>query len=170
MINVISSKKLSISKVVISEDLTLPVRRLLLTYPPMMQDADNLSVESIRTAGVQAPPIIYENKRNPESGDYWCIGNIRTVFLAKRLEGRERVRCVVVEPPNVTDVDQVALTLLLAEKSCLMLDPDSVDDFLLGIYTALKDNCRKRDITDISKSFSSKKAFLESFDINRRKQ
>lgn len=170
MINVIRSKKTPISQIVISEDITPPVRRLLLTYPPMMQNADNLSVEAIRTTSVQAPPIVYENKRNPESGDYWCIGNTRTVLLAKRLGGRERVRCVVAEPPNVTDVDQVALTLLLAEKSCLMLDPDSVDDFLLSIYTALKGSRGKRDITDISKSFSSKKAFLESFGINRRKQ
>lgn len=170
MINVISSKKLPVSQIVISEDITPPVRRMLLTYRPMMRNADNLSVETIRTASVQAPPIVYKNKRNSESGDYWCIGNIRTALLAKRLGIRERVRCVVTEPPNVTAVDQVALTLLLAEKSCLLLDPDSTDDFLLSLYTTLKGNRGKQDITDISTSFGSKTAFLESFGINRRKQ
>lgn len=170
MINVISSKKLPVSHIVISKDITPPVRRMLLTYPPMMRNADNLSTEAIRAASVQAPPIVYENKRNPEKGDYWCIGNIRTALLAKRLGGRERVRCVVAEPPNVTAVDQVALMLLLAEKSCLLLDPASADDFLIGLYTALKSTREKRNLTDISKSFDSKTAFLESFSINRRKQ
>lgn len=138
MLHVISSKKLPVSKIVISEDITPPIRRMLLTYPPMMRNADNLSIEAIRTASVLAPPIVYENKRNSESSDYWCIGNIRTTLFTRQLGSRERVRCVVVEPPNVTAADQEALALLLAEKSCLMLDPASADDFLLGIYAALK--------------------------------
>ncbi|WP_311945388.1 hypothetical protein [Halomonas piscis] len=170
MLRIISTKKLLVSQIVISEDITPPIRRMLLTYPPMMRNAEDLSIEAIRAASILAPPIVYEKKRNPGKGAYWCIGNIRTALCTRQLGGRERVRCVVVEPPNVTAADQVALALLLAEKSCLMLDPASADGFLLGIYTALQGTRRKKDLTDISKSFGSKKAFLESFGINRRKK
>lgn len=170
MLHVISSRTLAVSQIVISEDITPSVRRGLLTYPPMMRNTESLSLDAIRAACILAPPLVYENKRKSGKGEYWCIGNIRTALFTKQLGIRERVRCMIVEPPNVTAADQEALMLLLAEKSCLLLEPDSTDDFLLSIYTALKDSRGKRDVTDISKSFGSKTAFLESFGINRRKK
>lgn len=170
MLRAISYKTLPISKIELSQDVTPATRRLLLTYPTALRNAESLSPEAIYAAAILAPPVVY--KRNKKSGKeiYDCIGNIRTVLLAKRLNDSASIRCNIVAPPDKDRINRAILSLLLSEKACLMVDPANSDEFLFAIYTTLEKVYGVQSLTEISASFCNKTSFLESFGIDRRKQ
>lgn len=65
MINDTGSRKLAISHIEISDDLTPQVKRFFMAYPAMLRDARSLTLEAIQMAAMQAPPVVYERKTAP---------------------------------------------------------------------------------------------------------
>lgn len=168
MINDTGSRKLAISHIEISDDLTPQVKRVLMAYPAMLRDAGSLTLEAIKMAAMQAPPVVYEKKDSSGTKKYYCIGNLRTVLLAKSTGKNISIRSTIVESPQKNHVDSMAMSLLLSEESCFIVNPEFSTRFLLNIYQLWSDRKLPIAMTAISSSFKSKKAFLEAFGINRR--
>lgn len=162
------SKKISIASIRISDDLTPPVRRMLMIYPAMLRDAECLSAEAVQMAAMQAPVVVYEKTDDNGKKLYQCIGNLRTYFLAKTLGESFLLRSIIIKTPSKTHADYIALNLLLSEKSCFLINPESSTSFLLNIYHLLSSRQNPIKLTTISSSFKMKKSFLEAFGINRR--
>lgn len=168
MLHEIGSRKIPVSRIEISDDIALPVRRALLTYPAMLSDSVCLTPEAVKLAALQAPMVVYEKKSKNEQIRYCCIGNLRTFFLAKRLGEKISVRSTVVKAPRKMDADNISLMLTLSEKSCFLLAPAQARSFLISIYELLDSKSRKEILTRISPAFKSRTSFLESYGLNRR--
>lgn len=168
MINDTGSRKLAVSHIKISDNITPQIKRLLMAYPAMLRDAGSLTLEAIQMAAMQAPPIVYEKKDSSGTKKYYCIGNLRTVLLAKSTGKNISIRSTIVESPQKNHVDSMAMSLFLSEESCFIVNPDLRTRFLLNFYQLWSDRNISIAMTDISPDFRSKKAFLEAFGINRR--
>lgn len=168
MINDTGSRKLAISHIEISGDLTPPVKRFLMAHPAMLKDAGCLTLEAIQTAAIQAPPIVYEKIGDNGQKTYHCIGNLRTLFLAKMLGNKITLRSTVVEKPKKTHADSMAMSLFLSKKSCFLVNPENSARLLIDTYLFLSSKRSSVNPTVISPTFKTKKAFLEAFNINRR--
>jgi hypothetical protein len=134
----------------------------------MLRDASCLTLEAIQMAALQAPPIVYKKIDSSGKTTYQCIGNLRTLFLAKITGKNISIRSTIIETPKKTHADSMAMSLLLSEKSCFLVNPEHSASLLIDTYLFLDSKRSSVNPTAISPKFKTKKAFLESFSINRR--
>lgn len=168
MPNDCGSKKIPIASIKISEDLTPPVRKALLSYPPFFRDARLLTDEAIKMANFQTPMVVYEKKDSNGKLHFQCIGNLRTFYLANFLTGKPRLRVNLITPPRKTHADNLALILALSAASCVSLNPDQSSSYVFELYRLISRGQYSQEIECISPKFKQKKSFLEAFGINRR--
>lgn len=168
MLHVISSRKIPISQVEVSCDVEPLVRRALMLYPAMLRDSSQLTLGAVELAAMQAPMVIYEKKIKGGPIRYYCIGNLRTFLLAKQQSKDILIYSRIIQAPRKADADEIALMLMLSEKSCFLLEPSHTRSFLITSYDLLHSRGGKEGLTKISPAFDSRTSFLESYGLNRR--
>ena len=83
MINPLGSKLVTASQIEISEHITHDILKTLMLRPPLLRDARDLTEEAIKLAVLHSPPIIYEKNNDNRGKKYICVGNFRSLELAR---------------------------------------------------------------------------------------
>lgn len=168
MIKPLGSKLVSASQIEISEHITPDILKTLMLRPPLLRDARDLTEEAIKAAILLSPPIIYEKNNGSRSKIYVCVGNFRSLELARRLPVSLKIRVNLIEPPLQSDSNRVVLMLNMSSDLALSLDPGKAGAYFseLRVHTI---NDYPEALALISPKFRFKKSFLEAIGLNRRK-
>ena len=168
MINPLGSKLVPASQIEISEHITHDILKTLMLRPPLLRDSRDLTEEAIKLVALSSPPIIYEKKHNNSGKKYICVGNFRSLELARRLPASLKIRVNLIEPPLLSELNRVVLMLNMSSDLALALDPGKA-----GAYFS---ELRVHAINDYPEAFALispkcrfKKSFLEAIGLNRRK-
>lgn len=168
MINPLGSKLLTASQIEISEHITHDILKTLMLRPPLLRDARDLTEEAIELAVLHSPPIIYEKNNDNRGKKYICVGNFRSLDLARRLPASSKIRVNLIAPPLQSDINRVVLTLNMSSDLALTLDPVKAGAYFSELRTHTKDNFP--DVLELlSPKCQFKKSFLEAIGLNRRK-
>lgn len=168
MIKPIGSKLLSVAQIEISEHITHDILKTLMLRPPLLRDARDLTEDAIEIAVLHSPPIIYEKINDSKNKTYKCVGNFRSLELARRLPASSKIRVSLISPPLHSDINKVALTLNMSSDLALSLDPVKAGEYFSELRTHTKGNFP--DVLQlISLKCQFKKSFFEAIGLNRRK-
>jgi len=166
MINLLGSKLVPASQIEISEHITHDILKTLMLRPPLLKDARDLTEEAIKAAILLSPPIIYEKKNGSGSKIYVCVGNFRSLELARRFPASLKIRVNLIEPPLLSELNRVVLMLNMS--SDLALDPGKAGAYFSELRVhAINDY--PEALALISPKCRFKKSFLEAIGLNRRK-
>lgn len=168
MIKPLGSKLLSVAQIEISGHISHDILQTLMLRPPLLRDARDLTEEAIKIAVLHSPPIIYEKKNGSRSKLYVCVGNFRSLELARRLPAYSKIRVNLIVPPLQSDINTVALTLNMSSDLALSLDPLKAGAFFTELRVHAMDSFPEA-LALISPKCRFKKSFLEAIGLNRRK-
>ena len=168
MINLLGSKLVPASQIEISEHITHDILKTLMLRPPLLKDARDLTEEAIKAAILLSPPIIYEKKNGSGSKIYVCVGNFRSLELARRFPASLKIRVNLIEPPLLSELNRVVLMLNMSSDLALALDPGKAGAYFSELRVhAINDY--PETLALISPKCRFKKSFLEAIGLNRRK-
>ena len=168
MINLLGSKLVPASQIEISEHITHDILKTLMLRPPLLKDARDLTEEAIKAAILLSPPIIYEKKNGSGSKIYVCVGNFRSLELARRFPASLKIRVNLIEPPLLSELNRVVLMLNMSSDLALALDPGKAGAYFSELR-AHAINDYPEALALISPKCRFKKSFLEAIGLNRRK-
>ena len=168
MINLLGSKLVPASQIEISEHITHDILKTLMLRPPLLKDARDLMEEAIKAAILLSPPIIYEKKNGSGSKIYVCVGDFRSLELARRFPASLKIRVNLIEPPLLSELNRVVLMLNMSSDLALALDPGKAGAYFSELRVhAINDY--PEALALISPKCRFKKSFLEAIGLNRRK-
>ncbi|MGP8289244.1 hypothetical protein ACT3RX_15710 [Halomonas sp. AOP42-E1-40] len=168
MIKPLASKLIKASQIEISGHITHDILKTLMLRPPLLRDARDLTEQAIKLAILLSPPVVYETKSNGKNKSYICVGNFRSLELAKRLSSFSKIRVNLIEPPLQSDTDKVVIKLNMSSDIALSLDPEKAASYFLELRTHTTDNFPEV-LSSISLKCKFKKSFLEALGINRKR-
>lgn len=162
------SKRVSLSHIEVSRYLSSSVLRLLLARPPFLQGIQGMTDDALKAYIIQHPPVVYQAKRGIHDKPLFCLANLHALYIAKnRFRDSDKIRVTLVEAPPIQKTDAFALLFALSAEACHALSPRESGHYLFSLWKYLASS-QPTSLPGLSENFTSKTAFCDAFELNRR--